>query len=173
MINNSGKTVKNISSESSFEIGNATKKTDSSGDGKKIGLILIGQTAYIATYADSSTPANPIVKIGDYEISVNDVNPKEATEIVIIYCLQCPKSKISYTDGRFDQDYDGENRKGQLMVCSCPCFGVIYFCQNILSVRVQQGKVCLPPAICIWYSATHSLVKMQQGRRQLQSASML
>lgn len=81
IIDNSGKTVKNISSESSFEIGNATKKTDSSGDGKKIGLILIGQTAYIATYADSSTPDNPIVKIGDYEISVNDVNPKEATEI--------------------------------------------------------------------------------------------
>ncbi|MBQ2450795.1 MAG: hypothetical protein II273_04410, partial [Lachnospiraceae bacterium] len=42
----------------------ATKLTDSSDDGKRIGLLTMGQTVYIASYADSSTPAKPIVKIG-------------------------------------------------------------------------------------------------------------
>lgn len=60
IVNNAKKIIKSNSSESSFEIGNATRETDSSSNGKKIGLMLIGQTAYIATYADSSTPANPI-----------------------------------------------------------------------------------------------------------------
>lgn len=32
------------------------------------------------------------------------------------------KENVSYADGRFDQDYDGENRKGHLMVYSCIFF---------------------------------------------------
>lgn len=103
IVNNAKKIIKSNSSESSFEIGNATRETDSSSNGKKIGLMLIGQTAYIATYADSSTPANPIVKIGNYEISVNDVNPKEATEIEMC-------ALMSYMD-----DTNQTNNKG---ICS-------------------------------------------------------
>lgn len=83
--------------------GSATKITDSSDDGKRIGLLTMGQTVYIATYADSSTPAKPIVKIGDYEISVKDVNPENATEMEMCALL-------SYLD-----DTNQTNNKG---ICS-------------------------------------------------------
>ena len=36
---------------------------------------------YIAEYADSSTEKDPVTKVGDYEVRVNDVDPKNATEI--------------------------------------------------------------------------------------------
>lgn len=35
----------------------------------------------LAKYADSSTPAEPIIKVGDYEVRVNDVDPNNATEL--------------------------------------------------------------------------------------------
>ena len=41
----------------------------------------IGNIGYIAKYADSSTEEDPIIKVGDYEVRVNDVDPKNATEI--------------------------------------------------------------------------------------------
>ena len=34
-----------------------------------------------AKSADSSTPAEPIIKVGDYEVRVNDVDPNNATEL--------------------------------------------------------------------------------------------
>ncbi len=69
-----------------FELGQATKQTTSSNNGEKIGLFSVQtgineSTVYIATYADNSTFANPIVKIGDYEVEVNKVNPEKATEL--------------------------------------------------------------------------------------------
>ena len=62
-------------------MGKATLRTNSSGNGKNIGVMTIGSKGFIAEYADSSTEQDPIIKIGDYEVRVNDVDPKNATEI--------------------------------------------------------------------------------------------
>ncbi len=59
----------------------ATRLAATDGDGNSIGLMAIGNRVYIAQYSKNSTPANPIVKVGDYEVSINDVNPENATEI--------------------------------------------------------------------------------------------
>jgi hypothetical protein len=94
---------KRNSNMDSFDIGSATKETLSSGNGKRIGLITIGNNVYIATYADNSTSENPIVKVGSYEVSVNDVNPENATELEMFALL-------SYMD-----DTNQTNNKG---ICS-------------------------------------------------------
>ncbi len=60
---------------------NATSRSTSSDNGKNIGVMTIGNQGYIAKYADSSTDADPVIKIGDYEVHVNKVDPKNATEI--------------------------------------------------------------------------------------------
>lgn len=62
-------------------MGKATSRTTSSSDGKNIGIMTIGDRGFIAEYADSSTEQDPIIKVGDYEVRVNDVDPKNATEI--------------------------------------------------------------------------------------------
>lgn len=62
-------------------MGKATSQTTSSSDGKNIGIMTIGNRGFIAEYADSSTEQDPIIKVGDYEVRVNDVDPKNATEI--------------------------------------------------------------------------------------------
>ena len=62
-------------------MGSATSRTMSSDKGENIGVMTIGNRGYIAKYADSSTEENPIIKVGDYEVRVNDVDPKNATEI--------------------------------------------------------------------------------------------
>ena len=62
-------------------MGKATSRTTSSSDGKNIGIMTIGSRGFIAEYADSSTEQDPIIKVGDYEVRVNDVDPKNATEI--------------------------------------------------------------------------------------------
>lgn len=103
LMNSSLNALRYDSSETSFEIGNATKETDSSSDGKRIGLILVGSTVHLATYADSSTQANPIVKVGDYEVSINDVDPTNATELEMF-------AYLSYMD-----DTNQTNNKG---ICS-------------------------------------------------------
>lgn len=64
-----------------FKIGAATREATANGDGKNIGIMTIGNQAYLAQYSKNSTPANPIVKVGNYEVSVNDVDPENATEI--------------------------------------------------------------------------------------------
>ena len=60
---------------------NATSRSTSSNSGKNIGIMTIGSQGYIARYADSSTDADPVIKVGDYEVHVNKVDPKNATEI--------------------------------------------------------------------------------------------
>ena len=62
-------------------MGKATSRTTSSSDGKNIGIMTIGSRGFIAEYAGSSTEQDPIIKVGDYEVRVNDVDPKNATEI--------------------------------------------------------------------------------------------
>ena len=65
-------------------MGKATSRTTSSSDGKNIGIMTIGNRGFIAEYADSSTEQDPIIKVGDYEGRVNDVDPKNATEIEML-----------------------------------------------------------------------------------------
>ena len=62
-------------------MGSATQQTTSSNNGKTIGVTTAGNTGLLAKYADSSTPAEPIIKVGDYEVRVNDVDPNNATEL--------------------------------------------------------------------------------------------
>lgn len=62
-------------------MGLATQETTSSNNGKTIGVTTAGNTGLLAKYADSSTPAAPIIKVGDYEVRVNDVDPNNATEL--------------------------------------------------------------------------------------------
>ena len=62
-------------------MGAATSRTTSSDKGENIGIMTIGNRGFIAKYADSSTDQNPIIKVGDYEVRVNDVDPKNATKI--------------------------------------------------------------------------------------------
>ena len=62
-------------------MGNATSPSESSSNGKAIGLTTVGNKGYIATYADSSTEQEPIIKVGDYEVRINDVNPSNATKM--------------------------------------------------------------------------------------------
>lgn len=103
IVNNKENAPESYFVKKSFEVGNATQKTDSSDEGKRVGIIMIGHDVYIASYADSSTPTEPIVKVGDYEISVNDVNPENATEMEMFALL-------SYLD-----DTNQTNNKG---ICS-------------------------------------------------------
>ena len=62
-------------------MGKATSRTTSSDNGKNIGIMTIGNRGFIAEYSDSSTEQDPIIKVGDYEVRMNDVDPKNATEI--------------------------------------------------------------------------------------------
>lgn len=67
--------------DKTFKMGSATREAAGNGDGKNIGVMAIGNQAYLAQYSENSTPETPIVKVGNYEISVNDVDPENATEI--------------------------------------------------------------------------------------------
>lgn len=62
-------------------MGSATQETTSSNNGKTIGVTTAGNAGLLAKYADSSTPAEPIIKVGDYEVRVNEVDPNNATEL--------------------------------------------------------------------------------------------
>lgn len=75
---------KNSSNDSASKfttMGSATQETTSSNNGKTIGVTTAGNTGLLAKYADSFTPAEPIIKVGDYEVRVNDVDPNNATEL--------------------------------------------------------------------------------------------
>ena len=75
---------KNSSNDSASKfttMGLATQETTSSDNGKTIGVTTAGNTGLLAKYADSSTPVEPIIKVGDYEVRVNDVDPNNATEL--------------------------------------------------------------------------------------------
>lgn len=62
-------------------MGSATQETTSSNNGKTIGVTTAGNAGLLAKYADSSTPVEPIIKVGDYEVRVNEVDPNNATEL--------------------------------------------------------------------------------------------
>lgn len=62
-------------------MGSATSRTTSSDKGENIGIMTIGDRGFIAKYADSSTEQDPVIKVGDYEVRVNDVDPHNATKI--------------------------------------------------------------------------------------------
>lgn len=62
-------------------VGTATKETTSSNNGKTIGIMTVGSTGYLAKYADSSTPADPVIKVGEYEVKINEVDPNNATQL--------------------------------------------------------------------------------------------
>ena len=72
---------RNWSGSNDESIGNATSLSESSNNGKKIGVTAVGDKGYIAMYADSSTEQDPVVKVGDYEVRVKDVNPNNATKM--------------------------------------------------------------------------------------------
>lgn len=81
-----GYDVANRSSRSSENgvystVGSATRETTSSNDGKTIGIVTVGNFGYLAKYADSSTPEEPVIKVGDYEIKINEVDPNNATQL--------------------------------------------------------------------------------------------
>lgn len=76
-----GKNSSNDSASKFTTMGPATQETTSSNNGKTIGVTTAGNTGLLAKYADSSTPDNPIIKVGDYEVRVNDVDPNNATEL--------------------------------------------------------------------------------------------
>ena len=79
--NRSRSIERNWSGSKDESIGNATSLSDSSNKGKKIGITTVGDKGYIAMYADSSTEQDPVVKVGDYEVRIKDVNPNNATKM--------------------------------------------------------------------------------------------
>ena len=81
MVQNRSRSVGSNSFVSDEQIGSATSLSKSSDNGKKIGITAVGNVGYIAMYADSSTEQDPIVKIGDYEVRIKDVNPNNATKM--------------------------------------------------------------------------------------------
>ncbi|MBQ6887827.1 MAG: hypothetical protein IJN54_09980 [Lachnospiraceae bacterium] len=81
-LQNRGRSTRGKTSVDDFAcIGNATSLSESSDNGKRIGITTVGNRGYIAMYADSSTEQDPIVKVGDYEVRVKDVNPNNATKM--------------------------------------------------------------------------------------------
>ena len=72
---------RNWSNSNDESIGNATSLSESSNNGKKIGVTTVGNKGYIAMYADSSTEQEPVVKVGDYEVRVKEVDPYNATKM--------------------------------------------------------------------------------------------
>ena len=67
--------------------GMATSLSESSDKGKRIGITTVGDRGYIAMYADSSTEEDPVVKVGKYEVRINDVDPKNATSLEMFALL--------------------------------------------------------------------------------------
>ena len=81
-VQNRGRSTRWKSSVDDFAcMGNATSLSESSDNGKRIGITTVGNRGYIAMYADSSTEQDPIVKVGDYEVRVKDVDPNNATKM--------------------------------------------------------------------------------------------
>ena len=81
-VQNRGRATRGKTSGDDFaSMGSATSRSESSDNGKRIGLTAVGNVGYIAMYADSSTEQDPIVKVGDYEVRVKDVDPNNATKM--------------------------------------------------------------------------------------------
>ena len=67
--------------------GSATSISQSSANGKRIGITTVGNRGYIAMYADSSTEEDPVVKVGKYEVHVKDVDAQHATRMEMFALL--------------------------------------------------------------------------------------
>ena len=81
-VQNRGRATRGKTSGDDFaSMGNATSLSESSDNGKRIGITTVGDRGYIAMYADSSTEQNPIVKVGDVEVRIKDVDPNNATKM--------------------------------------------------------------------------------------------
>ena len=81
-VQNRGRATRGKTSGDDFaSMGSATSLSKSADNGKRIGLTAVGNVGYIAMYADSSTEQDPIVKVGDYEVRVKDVDPNNATKM--------------------------------------------------------------------------------------------
>ena len=61
----------------------SAKQQDISSKSGILGLTVIGNTGYTARYADTSTTENPIIRVGDYEVNIHEVDPTNATELEI------------------------------------------------------------------------------------------
>lgn len=68
-------------------LGHATSRTNSSDKGQRLGIATFGDVGYIAMYADNSTEEDPIVKVGDYEVRIKDVDPNNATRLEMFALL--------------------------------------------------------------------------------------
>ena len=85
---NRGRATRGKTSVDDFaSMGSATSLSESSDNGKRIGLTAVGNVGYIAMYADSSTEQDPIVKLGDVEVRIKDVNPNNATKMEMFALL--------------------------------------------------------------------------------------
>lgn len=77
-----------------FELmGKATTSSESSSYGRALGLTTVGNRGYVATYADSSTAQEPVIKVGDSEIHVNDVDPRNATKMEMFALMSYMEDK--------------------------------------------------------------------------------
>ena len=85
---NRGRATRGKTSVDDFaSMGSATSLSESSDNGKRIGLTAVGNVGYIAMYADSSTEQDPIVKVGDVEVRIKDVHPNNATKMEMFALL--------------------------------------------------------------------------------------
>lgn len=77
-----------------FELkGNTATSQENAGNKKPLGLTTIGNQGYVATYADSSTAQDPVIKVGDCEIHVNDVDPRNATKMEMLALMSYMEDK--------------------------------------------------------------------------------
>ena len=85
--NNKGSRNSNQVADSFEFAASATSQSASSENGKVLGLTTIGSKGYVAVYADSSTEENPIIKVGDYEIRIKNVDSRNATKMEMFALL--------------------------------------------------------------------------------------
>ena len=77
-----------------FELkGNIATSQENAGNKKPLGLTTVGNQGYVATYADSSTAQDPVIKVGDREIHVNDVDPRYATKMEMFALMSYMEDK--------------------------------------------------------------------------------
>ena len=77
-----------------FELkGNTATSQENAGNKKPLGLTTVGNQGYVATYADSSTAQDPVIKVGDCEIHVNDVDPRNATKMEMFALMSYMEDK--------------------------------------------------------------------------------
>ncbi len=84
----------NGSSVTEFELRDSTATSqETAGNKKPLGITTVGNIGYVATYADSSTAKDPVIKVGDSEIHVNDVDPRNATKMEMFALMSYMEDK--------------------------------------------------------------------------------